>query len=164
MLIMLRLYKAREMQRVIDPADLEATYWAVDPRTKPVFEHDGVMVWVSDPDHCRVEHRIRGRDLHLIESGTNVLPRARGLEILRTPGADYRWCILWTGAGCRRVPRSRPGRCGRDTESIRNDECNDSPPIARKNIVNRPFYGHAVLGAPGAVIAVRSRNVHIGVG
>jgi hypothetical protein len=89
--IRLRLYKARERQRVIDPADLEATYFAVDPETKPVFEHDGVMVWVSDPDHCRVERRIRGRDLHLVESGTNVLPRVRGLEILRTPGADYRW-------------------------------------------------------------------------
>ncbi|BCJ73596.1 hypothetical protein CS0771_31400 [Catellatospora sp. IY07-71] len=85
------MYKARERQRVIDPADLEATYSWVDPETKPVFEHDGVMVWVSDPDHCRVERRIRGRDLHLVESGTNVLPRARGLEILRAPGADYRW-------------------------------------------------------------------------
>jgi hypothetical protein len=89
--IRLRLYKARERQRVIDPADLEAAYTAVDPATKPVFEHDGVMVWVSDPDHCRVERRVRGRDLHLVESGTNVLSRARGLEILRAPGADYRW-------------------------------------------------------------------------
>jgi hypothetical protein len=89
--IRLRLYKARERQRVIDPADLEAAYFAVDPETKPVFEHDGVMVWVSGPDHCRVERRIRGRDLHLVECGTNVLPRARGLEILYTPGAAYRW-------------------------------------------------------------------------
>lgn len=88
-MIRLRLYKARERQRVIDPADLEATYWGVDPETKPVFQHDGVMAWVSDSDHCRVERR--GRDLHLVESGTNVLPRARGLEILRTPGAGYRW-------------------------------------------------------------------------
>jgi hypothetical protein len=87
----LRLYKARQRQRVIELADLEAVYFAVDPETKPVLEHDGVMVWVSDPDHCRVERRIRGRDLHLVEAGTNVLPRARGLEILRTPGADYRW-------------------------------------------------------------------------
>jgi hypothetical protein len=97
--IRLRLYKARERQRVIDPADLEAAYFAVDPQTKPVFEHDGVMVWVSDPGHCRVERRIRGRDLHLVESGTNVLPRARGLEILRTPGADYAGYTPWTGAG-----------------------------------------------------------------
>jgi len=89
--IRLRLYKARERQRVIDPAALEVAYFAVDPDTKPVFEHDGVMVWVSDPDHCRVERRIRGRDLHLVEAGTNVLPRARGLEILRAPGADYHW-------------------------------------------------------------------------
>ncbi|WP_344141193.1 hypothetical protein [Polymorphospora rubra] len=90
-MIRLRLYKARERQRVIDPADLEAVYFAVDPETKPVFEYDGVMVWVSGPDRCRVERRIRGRDLHLVEAGTNVLPRARGLEILRAPGADYRW-------------------------------------------------------------------------
>lgn len=89
--IRLRLYKARERQRVIGSADLEAAYWAVDSETKPVFEHDGVMVWVSDSDHCRVERRIRGRDLHLVESGTNVLPRTRGLEILRTPDADHRW-------------------------------------------------------------------------
>lgn len=89
--IRLRLYKARERQRVIDPADLEATYFAVDPATKPVFEHDGVMVWVSDSDHCRVEQRMCGRDVHLVESGTNVLPRARGLETLCTPGADYCW-------------------------------------------------------------------------
>lgn len=88
-MIRLRLYKARERQRVIDPADLEAAYLAADPATKPVFERDGVLVWVSDPGHCRVERR--GRDLHLVESGTNVLPRARGLEILRAPGADYRW-------------------------------------------------------------------------
>jgi hypothetical protein len=58
-----RLPKAREGQRVIDPADLEATYFAVVPETKPVFVHDGVMVWVSDPHHCRVERRIHGRDL-----------------------------------------------------------------------------------------------------
>ncbi|WP_285560979.1 hypothetical protein [Actinoplanes regularis] len=90
-MIRLRLYKAVERQRVIDPVALEATYFAVDPETKPVFEHDGVMVWVSGPDHCRAERHIRGRDLHLVESGTNVLPRARGLEILRSPGADYRW-------------------------------------------------------------------------
>lgn len=90
-MIRLRLYKARERQRVIDPADLEAAYFAIDPQTKPVFEHDGVMVWVSDPGHCRAERRIRGRELHLVESGTNVLPRARGLEILHTPGAGYRW-------------------------------------------------------------------------
>ncbi|MEV4767488.1 hypothetical protein AB0J89_33110 [Micromonospora chokoriensis] len=90
-MIRLRLYKARERQRVIDPADLEITYFAVDPEIKPVFEHAGVMVWVSDPDHCRVERRGGGRDLHLVESGTNVLPRARGLEILRAPHADYRW-------------------------------------------------------------------------
>lgn len=90
-MIRLRLYKAPERQRRIDPADLEAVYSAVDPETKPVFEHDGVMVWVSDRDHCRVERCFRGRDLHLVESGTNVLPRARGLEILRAPGADYRW-------------------------------------------------------------------------
>lgn len=83
------MYKARERQRVIDPADLEAAYLAVDPATKPVFQHDRVLVWVSDPEHCRVE-RV-GRHLHLVESGTNVLPRARGLEILRTPDADYRW-------------------------------------------------------------------------
>lgn len=60
------------------------------------------MVWVSDPDHCRVERRIRGRDLHLVESGTNVLPRSRGLEILRAPGADYCWAhsLDWRwGAG-----------------------------------------------------------------
>jgi hypothetical protein len=61
------LYKARERQRVIDPADLEATYFAADPETKPVFEYDDVMVWVSDPGHCRVERRVRGRDLHLVE-------------------------------------------------------------------------------------------------
>ncbi|MEV6344796.1 hypothetical protein [Actinoplanes sp. NPDC051851] len=90
-MIRLRLYKARERQRVIDPADLEAEYAAADPRTKPVFEHDGVMVWVSERDRCRVERRFRGRDLHLIESGTNDLPRSRGLEILRMPGADYTW-------------------------------------------------------------------------
>ncbi|MEU7769779.1 hypothetical protein AB0C44_00455 [Micromonospora taraxaci] len=101
-LIRLRLYKARERQRLIDPADLEVTYFAVDPETKPVFEHDRVMVWVSDPDHCRVERRDRGRDLHLVESGTNVLPRARGLGILRAPGVDYRWVrsLNWRwGAG-----------------------------------------------------------------
>ncbi|MBQ0896208.1 hypothetical protein KBX37_24460 [Micromonospora sp. U56] len=101
-MIRLRLYKARERQRVIDTADLEAVYVAVDPETKPVFEHDGVMVWVSEPDRCRVERRIRGRNLHLVESGTNVLPRARGLEILRRPGADYRWVhsLDWrSGAG-----------------------------------------------------------------
>ncbi|GAA1535672.1 hypothetical protein GCM10009827_062500 [Dactylosporangium maewongense] len=90
-MIRLRLYKARERQRVIDPAELEAAYAAVDPETKPVFEHDRVMVWVSDRDHCRVERRVRCRDLHLVESGTDVLPRTRGLEVLRTPGADYRW-------------------------------------------------------------------------
>lgn len=89
--IRLRLYKARVRQRVVDPADLEAVYYAVDPQTKPVFAHDGVMVWVSGTDHCRVERHVRGRDLHLVESGTNVLPRARGLEILRTPGANYHW-------------------------------------------------------------------------
>ncbi|MEU8181291.1 hypothetical protein AB0B86_11050 [Micromonospora sp. NPDC049047] len=43
----LRLYKARERQRVIDPADLTLTYFAIDPETKPVFEHNGVMVWVG---------------------------------------------------------------------------------------------------------------------
>ncbi|MGC4811180.1 hypothetical protein ACLQ29_11695 [Micromonospora sp. DT228] len=89
--IRLRLYRARERQRLIDPADLEVTYVAVEPETTPVFEHDGVMVWVSDPDHCRVERRVHGQDLHLVESGTNILPRARGLEILRAPGEDYRW-------------------------------------------------------------------------
>ncbi|MGA4731951.1 hypothetical protein ACPB67_31410 [Micromonospora taraxaci] len=73
-MIRLRLYKARERQRVIDPAALEVTYFAVDPETKPVFEHADVMVWVSDPDHCRVERHGGGRDLHLVESGTNVLP------------------------------------------------------------------------------------------
>lgn len=89
--IRLRLYKARERQRVLDPADLEVTYFAVDPETKPVFEHNGVMVWVSRPDHCQVERHARGQNLHLVDSGTNILPRARGLEILRAPAADYRW-------------------------------------------------------------------------
>jgi hypothetical protein len=83
--IRLRLNNARVRQRVIDPADLDAVYSVVDPETKPVFKHDGVMVWVSDRDHCRAERRIRGRDLHLVGSGWNVLPRAGGLEILRMP-------------------------------------------------------------------------------
>ncbi|MEU8421352.1 hypothetical protein AB0C15_10805 [Micromonospora sp. NPDC048835] len=90
-MIRLRLYLARERQRIIDPADLEAAYWAVDPATRPVFEHDGVLVWVSGSGHCQVERRVRGRNLHLVESGTNVLPRTRGLEILSTPGVDHRW-------------------------------------------------------------------------
>lgn len=90
-MIRLRLYKARERQRIIDLADLEAVYSAVDPATKPVFEHSGVMVWVSDPDYCRVERHIRGRELHLLEAGTNLLPRSRGLEILRAPAGDYHW-------------------------------------------------------------------------
>ncbi|GAA2706260.1 hypothetical protein Apa02nite_069540 [Actinoplanes palleronii] len=87
---------------MIDAADLEATYAAVDWATKPVFDHDGVLVWVSGPDECRVERHRGGRDLRLDESGTNVLPRARGLEILRAPGAKYRWvhALDWrSGAG-----------------------------------------------------------------
>ncbi|MEU1590731.1 hypothetical protein [Micromonospora sp. NPDC005710] len=115
-MIRLRLYKARERQRVIDPVDLEVTYFTVDPETKPVFEHDGVMVWASDPDHCQVERRVRDRDLHLVESGTNVLPRARGLEILRAPGAAPPG--RWTPAPPRRSPRlPRPQPTSNSTTS-----------------------------------------------
>ena len=90
-MIRLRHYHARVRQRVVHPADLDAAYAAVDPATEPVFERDGVLVWVLDPDHCRAERRAGGRDLHLVEAGTDALPRTRGLEILRAPGADRRW-------------------------------------------------------------------------
>ncbi|MEV1155129.1 hypothetical protein AB0J27_06975 [Micromonospora chokoriensis] len=71
----------------------------------------GVMVWVSDPDHCRVERRGGGRDLHLVESGTNVLPRARGLEILRAPDADHRWVhsLDWRWGAGEYLDRDRVG-------------------------------------------------------
>ncbi|WP_436531309.1 hypothetical protein [Actinoplanes sp. HUAS TT8] len=110
-MIRLRTYLARERQRVVDPADLESTYFAVDPATKPVFEHEGVRVWVSGPDECQVEGSSGGRGLHLVESGTNLLPRARGLEILRAPRAGYPWVhsLDWRWGAGEYLDRDRVG-------------------------------------------------------
>lgn len=114
-MIQLRTYNASGGLRTIGPADLATVYTTMDPDAGAMFFHHagptepGLRVWIIDSEHCRVELRDGGRWLDLVESDATgeyvageadvltacipgtvpraaVLPRARGLEVLRVAG------------------------------------------------------------------------------
>jgi hypothetical protein len=52
-----------------------------------------VMVWVSGPDHCRVERRIGGRDLHLVEASQTSGSSREPERPYGRPGFPTRSCV-----------------------------------------------------------------------
>ncbi|MBO3744203.1 hypothetical protein [Actinoplanes flavus] len=112
-MIQLRTYDSSGGPRTVGPADLTTTYTTMDPDAGAVFFYNPgptgpiLRVWIIDDEYCRVELGKRGVWHDLVESDATggyvsgeaylrtacisgtvpraaVLPRARGLEVLRT--------------------------------------------------------------------------------
>ncbi|WP_238009408.1 hypothetical protein KZZ52_26315 [Dactylosporangium sp. AC04546] len=161
-----RTYSAPGGQRTVEPGALAEVYAAADPDGRPVFYHgDDLVVWIVDGEHCHVELRAGDGWYDLVEPGVpgeadvvlanipgtvpraSVLPRERGLEVLRTADDRVRlrtlhswqpvpwWVVDRGGYLVRDVVEAMHDRAGELHMRIRfAGESGDSEPVGLRHL------------------------------